>query len=222
MNKSFAVHYAPLRTACAEADKAFTAHGALQVCSLDGMLSIPVPVTRQSLQDYLEAIDPVQAELALPDGLRRLIWELHSGSLTELLDDLLAMEGLLPDPRLANGGFFQPGDEQLCRDIPQSLPRYQLDHRLSLLASLQADNADPDELVMRLQGQEDVPLTIRPGQFLLLGNCAGSQLLFNPAQARPNSPGRTYLLIHYYAHSHLQPGREQFTSSSLNQDSSPQ
>lgn len=222
MNKPLVVNYAPLQTACAEAGQAFSAYGALQVCSLDGMLSITEPVTRQSLQDYLEAIDPVQAELALPDYLRRLIWELHSGSLTELLDDMLVMEGLLPDPQLTNGGFFQLGEELLCREIPQSLPRYQLDHRLSLLANLQADAAEPDDLVIQCQGGEEVRLASQPGQFLLLGNCAGSQLLFHPAQALNNRPEHTYLLIHYYAHAHLQPGLEQFVTGSLNQEPGPQ
>lgn len=204
MNEQIDFNYDVLLAHANDCGNAFSVQGQVQICYADALIAIPQDLNPADLATYFEADSAVAAELALPFPLRQLLWEFHSGKCLLLLDQLLAMEGLLPDPQTSHGGYIVPGNTALQLEIPHALPRLGLDHRLSLLACLQ--EAVGQTVFIGAESDDHQQLACAAGQVMLLKNVAGCRLEFRPPDHSSASPRGLFLLLHYYAQVENMPG----------------
>ena len=203
------VNYSSVKHLADDATNTFFEQAPVPYCIIDELVSTEFlqRLNRETTQKNSNPPNDQQfpcttnKELALVTSLRHFIWELHAGRFISLLDQLLGMEGLLPDPHLRDAGLFWITTEGLAFNMPTENKQYGLDRRLTLIINLDNHSGIDQTGHLLLIDENDpsnsVKIASTGGGAILLKSSTSTGVEFKPAtnMAAPVA----ILAIHYYA-----------------------
>lgn len=166
---------APLLAKANDCGHAFSSTGQTELCLLNSLLPQPSITDDQAITE--------------------LKWELHSGTVITLLDQLMAMEGLLPDPHLRGGGLVPLGAKATRILLPAAQPDFRLEHRLSCLLML-GEPGGRFALSLTDAAVDEYSCSMGSGDAVLLRSAAGKEVAVTTVEPAANN---RLLVIHYYA-----------------------